>query len=136
PRPGTPRCGASASIRSATAVSPTFGPSSLNVRSTGPEQHPRASLIAPSSQGRIGCAPSRTPEGGSALRVRFFAVAGSCCALMLGLAACGGGGGGGGGGEVSGTTLTVYSSLPLQGASRPQSVAVNQGATLALQQQG
>jgi branched-chain amino acid transport system substrate-binding protein len=55
---------------------------------------------------------------------------------MLGLAACGGGGGGGGGGnEVSGTTLTIYSSLPLQGASRPQSVAVNQGATLALQQQ-
>jgi branched-chain amino acid transport system substrate-binding protein len=56
---------------------------------------------------------------------------------MLGLAACGGGGGGGGGGgKVSGTTLTIYSSLPLQGASRPQSVAVNQGATLALQQLG
>jgi branched-chain amino acid transport system substrate-binding protein len=56
---------------------------------------------------------------------------------MLGLAACGGGGGGGGGGgKVSGTTLTVYSSLPLQGASRPQSVAVNQGAKLALDQQG
>jgi branched-chain amino acid transport system substrate-binding protein len=55
---------------------------------------------------------------------------------MLGLAACGGGGGGGGGNQVSGTSLTIYSSLPLQGASRPQSVAVNQGATLALQQQG
>jgi branched-chain amino acid transport system substrate-binding protein len=54
---------------------------------------------------------------------------------MLGLAACGGGGGGGGG-TVSGTSLTIYSSLPLQGASRPQSVAVNQGATLALQQIG
>jgi branched-chain amino acid transport system substrate-binding protein len=62
----------------------------------------------------------------------------------LALAACGssggggggGGGGGAGGGTVSGNTLTIYSSLPLQGASRTNSVAVNNGAKLALKQRG
>jgi branched-chain amino acid transport system substrate-binding protein len=64
--------------------------------------------------------------------------------LALGVAACGdddddGGSGGsasteeggGGGGE-----LTVYSSLPLQGASRPQSEDVINGIKLALKQKG
>ncbi|MEX2196349.1 MAG: branched-chain amino acid ABC transporter substrate-binding protein [Thermoleophilaceae bacterium] len=56
-------------------------------------------------------------------------------ALALGVAACGdddddeGGQGGDGGGSV-----TVYSSLPLQGASRPQTTAMVQGIELALQQ--
>jgi branched-chain amino acid transport system substrate-binding protein len=42
----------------------------------------------------------------------------------------GGGGGEGGGGE----TVNVYSSLPLQGASRPQTTALVEGIRLALQQ--
>jgi branched-chain amino acid transport system substrate-binding protein len=64
-------------------------------------------------------------------------VAGSCAALGLGLAACGdddGGDGGGGAGKVSGTTLTIYSSLPLQGTSRGQSEAVIAGEKLALKE--
>jgi branched-chain amino acid transport system substrate-binding protein len=50
--------------------------------------------------------------------------------------ACGGGGGGGGstGASVSGTTLTIYSSLPLQGSSRTNSEALVNGIKLALQQ--
>jgi branched-chain amino acid transport system substrate-binding protein len=63
----------------------------------------------------------------------------------FGVAACGddeesGGGGGGsaettgGGGE--GGDVTVYSSLPLQGASRPQTTAMVQGIRLALKQSG
>jgi branched-chain amino acid transport system substrate-binding protein len=52
------------------------------------------------------------------------------------MTACGdddddGGGGGGGGG---GGTANVYSSLPLQGASRPQTTALVDGIKLALQQ--
>jgi branched-chain amino acid transport system substrate-binding protein len=64
-------------------------------------------------------------------------------ALALGLAACGGdddegGGGGGGGGSASegGGTITIYSSLPRQGAQRPQSIAVENGAKLALEEAG
>ena len=62
----------------------------------------------------------------------------------FGVAACGdddeGSGGGGdsasttGGGE--GGTVNVYSSLPLQGASRPQTTAMVQGIRLALKQAG
>jgi branched-chain amino acid transport system substrate-binding protein len=76
------------------------------------------------------------------LRVRWLAVL-SCLvgALALGLAACGDdddsvGGGGGGGGTVSGDTLTVYSSLPLQGTSKGQSEAVINGEKLALKEVG
>jgi branched-chain amino acid transport system substrate-binding protein len=57
--------------------------------------------------------------------------------MVLGVAGCGdddGGGGGGGGG--GGKTLTIYSSLPLQGASRPQSEDVIRGERLALKQAG
>ncbi|WP_196807482.1 branched-chain amino acid ABC transporter substrate-binding protein [Candidatus Solirubrobacter pratensis] len=69
-------------------------------------------------------------------------AASSClaAALALGVAACGGddnGGGssgGGGGGSSASKTVTVYSSLPLQGASRVQTQAVNNGAKLALEQ--
>jgi branched-chain amino acid transport system substrate-binding protein len=72
------------------------------------------------------------------LRVRWLAVF-SCllAAFALGMTACGdddddGGDGGeaGGGGE----TVNVYSSLPLQGASRPQTTAMVEGIRLALQQ--
>ncbi|HEY1274203.1 MAG TPA: branched-chain amino acid ABC transporter substrate-binding protein [Thermoleophilaceae bacterium] len=58
----------------------------------------------------------------------------------MGVAACGGddddngGGGGGGGGGESGGTLDIYSSLPLQGASRAQTTALVNGAKLALEQ--
>jgi branched-chain amino acid transport system substrate-binding protein len=63
-------------------------------------------------------------------------VAGGCVALGIGVAACGdsGGGGGGGGGKISGDTLTIYSSLPLQGTSRGQSEAVINGEKLALEE--
>jgi branched-chain amino acid transport system substrate-binding protein len=59
----------------------------------------------------------------------------------MGVAACGGdddnGGGGGGGGDTAGgKTLTVYSSLPLQGAQRTQTTAVVNGIKLALDQAG
>ena len=44
--------------------------------------------------------------------------------------------GGGGGGEAPAETLTIYSSLPLQGAARAQSEAAVNGAKLALEQAG
>src|SRR3954469_4704668 len=53
------------------------------------------------------------------------------------VAACGDDGGGGGektGGQAE--TLTIYSSLPLQGAARTQAVAAVNGAKLALEQAG
>ena len=73
------------------------------------------------------------------MRVRSVAAF-SCLvtALAFGVAACGGGGNGGGGGGGSGgrTTLTIYSSLPLQGDSRPQSQDVVNGEKLALEEAG
>jgi branched-chain amino acid transport system substrate-binding protein len=61
--------------------------------------------------------------------------------MAFGVAACGddgdsGGGNSGGGSEGGGGALTVYSSLPLQGASRPQSEDVIKGIQLALKQKG
>jgi branched-chain amino acid transport system substrate-binding protein len=76
------------------------------------------------------------------LSSKFTAVS-SCllAALALGVAACGGdedGGGGGGGtsGGEQGKTLTIYSSVPLQGASRVQTEALVNGAKLAVEQAG
>jgi len=69
-------------------------------------------------------------------------VAASGClltALALGVAACGGSDSGGGGGSSSSsgrTTLTIYSSLPLQGDNRPQSQSVVNGEKLALEEAG
>jgi branched-chain amino acid transport system substrate-binding protein len=59
-------------------------------------------------------------------------------ALALGVAACGGSDSGGGstGGGGGRTNLTIYSSLPLQGDSRPQSEAVVNGEKLALEEAG
>ena len=59
-------------------------------------------------------------------------------ALAMGVGACGGDDDddAGGGGESGGKTLTVYSSLPLQGASRPQTTALVNGVKLALEQAG
>jgi branched-chain amino acid transport system substrate-binding protein len=60
-------------------------------------------------------------------------------ALAMGVGACGddddeGGGGSEGGGEAK--SVTIYSSLPLQGASRPQTTAMVNGIKLALEQAG
>jgi len=73
------------------------------------------------------------------LRVRWLALLSCLFAVFaLTVSACGdddddgGGGGGGGGGEA----LNVYSSLPLQGASRPQTTALVDGIKLALDQAG
>jgi branched-chain amino acid transport system substrate-binding protein len=60
-------------------------------------------------------------------------------ALAFGIAACGGSdksSTSGGGGSTGSNNLTIYSSLPLQGESRPQSVAVVNGEKLALQEAG
>src|SRR3954465_8677501 len=61
-------------------------------------------------------------------------------ALALGVAACGSsdnsGGGGGGNKPAASKSLTIYSSLPLQGASRVQTEALVNGAKLALEQSG
>ncbi len=56
--------------------------------------------------------------------------------LGVGFTACGDDddGDGGGGNKVSGSTLTIYSSLPLQGTSRGQSEAVINGERLALEE--
>ena len=68
------------------------------------------------------------------------AAAWSCLTVVMacGVAACGDDGDGGGAGEqgAGAKRLTVYSSLPLQGATRPQSLDVINGIKLALQQKG
>ena len=75
------------------------------------------------------------------MRVRSVAATGCLLtALALGVSACGGSDNGGGGSSSSGgggpTTLTIYSSLPLQGDSRPQSTDVVNGEKLALEEAG
>jgi branched-chain amino acid transport system substrate-binding protein len=73
------------------------------------------------------------------LQVRSLAAS-SClvAALSFGVAACGDDdeGGGGGSGSTGSDTLTIYSSLPLQGDSRPQSESVVNGEKLALEEAG
>jgi branched-chain amino acid transport system substrate-binding protein len=73
------------------------------------------------------------------LNIRGMAAWGCLTAVMaFGVAACGDDDdeGGGGGTSEGGGSLTVYSSLPLQGASRPQSEDVIKGIRLALKQKG
>jgi branched-chain amino acid transport system substrate-binding protein len=74
------------------------------------------------------------------LKVRWLAIF-ACLlgAFALGMTACGdddddGGSGDSGGG--GGNTVNVYSSLPLQGASRPQTTAMVEGIKLALEENG
>jgi branched-chain amino acid transport system substrate-binding protein len=75
------------------------------------------------------------------LRVRWLAVF-SCllAAFAVGMTACGGddddSGGGSSGSGGGGGAVNVYSSLPLQGASRPQTTAMVEGIKLALEQRG
>jgi branched-chain amino acid transport system substrate-binding protein len=67
------------------------------------------------------------------VRIHSLGVVGGIAAISLGVAACGGSSdSGGGGGKASGSSLTIYSSLPLQGTSRDQSLAVINGEKLAL----
>jgi branched-chain amino acid transport system substrate-binding protein len=74
--------------------------------------------------------------------VNWRTVAAACGALALavGAAACGddddSSSGSSGGSTAEGTTLTIYSSLPLQGTSRGQSEAVINGEKLALKDVG
>jgi branched-chain amino acid transport system substrate-binding protein len=74
------------------------------------------------------------------VRVRVYAVTGFA-ALALGVAACGGsdnnsssGSGSGSSSSSSGGTVDLYSSLPLQGASKDQTGAMVKGIRLALEQ--
>jgi branched-chain amino acid transport system substrate-binding protein len=55
---------------------------------------------------------------------------------VLALPACGDDDDGGGGASAEGDTLHVYSSLPLQGAQRPQTTDMVRGAELAVKQHG
>jgi branched-chain amino acid transport system substrate-binding protein len=74
------------------------------------------------------------------LRVRSVAASGCLVtALAFGVAACGSSSndsGKSGSGSTGSTTLTIYSSLPLQGDSRPQSSSVVNGEKIALQEAG
>src|SRR6188508_616467 len=72
---------------------------------------------------------------------KFMAASGCLlAALAVGVAACGdsedGGGASKSDGESAGKTLTIYSSVPLQGASRIQTEALVNGAKLAVEQAG
>src|SRR3954469_23693760 len=83
---------------------------------------------------------------GSLHSKHLAASAGLLAALALGVTACGGddnnsgssgsGSGSSGSGDAAGKQLTIYSSVPLQGASRVQTTAVVNGAKLALEQAG
>src|SRR3954447_23321427 len=77
-------------------------------------------------------------EEGDKLRTRRTAVSGCLvAALAVGVTACGSSGGGRrSGSKISRTSLTVYASVPLQGASGPQGKAIENGAGLALDQVG
>src|ERR671916_430741 len=99
--------------------------------------------MARSGQPWLGCRQvGATPIGGNVLRVRWLAVF-ACLlgAFALGMTACGDDDDEGGDGESAqegggGGTVNVYSSLPLQGASRPQTTAMVDGIKLALEQAG
>ena len=70
------------------------------------------------------------------MRIRRLAASGcAIAALSFVVAACGEDEEGGGG-EGGATELTIYSSLPLQGTSRGQSLAVINGEKLALEEVG
>src|SRR5689334_3353830 len=71
------------------------------------------------------------------LRTRWLAAFGCLVAAAV-LTACGGGSSGGSSSSSNGgaKTLTIYSSLPLQGALGPPTKALVEGAKLALEQAG
>jgi branched-chain amino acid transport system substrate-binding protein len=72
---------------------------------------------------------------------RWLAASGCLiAAFAVGVSACGGDDSSGGGGSSDsgsgGKTLNIYSSLPMQGASRTQTTALTNGIKLALEQAG
>ena len=72
-------------------------------------------------------------------RIRRFVLGGVLAAtLSLGLAACGDedSTSSDGGDSASGEEVTIYSSLPLQGSSRPTGLAIQNGIELALEEAG
>ncbi len=74
-----------------------------------------------------------------AMSTKRGVVAAATLAIALAVGACGSdddGGGAAGGDGGGGKKLTIYSSLPLQGAARVQSVATVNGAKLALKEAG
>src|SRR3954468_18759288 len=75
------------------------------------------------------------------LESKFIAASGCvAAAFALGVTACGSSdnnsGGGGGGGSSAAKSVTIYSSVPLQGASRASTADLVDGAKLALEQAG
>jgi branched-chain amino acid transport system substrate-binding protein len=70
------------------------------------------------------------------LRNSLIAASGCVVLCAFGVSACGSSGSSGGGGSSKSKSVTIYSSLPLQGASRGNSEAVNNGAKLALKAVG
>src|SRR3954447_23200807 len=77
------------------------------------------------------------------LNSRWMAASGCLiAAFAVGVTACGGddssssGGDSGSSSSGGGKTLNIYSSLPMQGASRTQTTALTNGVKLALEQAG
>src|SRR5262245_12526478 len=67
---------------------------------------------------------------------RRLATAGTCAVIALGIAACGSSNTALSGPAIQGSTLTIYSSLPLQGATAGQAEGIVNGAKLALRDAG
>jgi branched-chain amino acid transport system substrate-binding protein len=71
------------------------------------------------------------------LQVRWLVTAICVAALTVGVSACGSSKSSGGAtSKISGTSLTVYSSLPEQGASGGQAKAIENGAKIAVENRG
>jgi len=71
------------------------------------------------------------------LRITRLTILGAALVAAVGVTSCGDDKkDSGAGGTASGETLTIYSTLPLQGAAETQSRAIVNGANLALKQRG
>ena len=72
------------------------------------------------------------------MRITRLTTLGAALVAAVGVTACGDDkkDSGAGGGTASGETLTIYSTLPLQGGSQQQTTAIVNGAKLALKQRG
>ena len=71
------------------------------------------------------------------MRITRLTILGAALVAAVGVTACGDDKkDSGAGGTASGETLTIYSTLPLQGAAETQSRAIVNGANLALKQRG